>query len=126
MALAVPTKYDVVRWTAIQTLLAVGLVVPTTALGLLWLFGGDLSRSVSGLAMLRFGVVFAAIEALVFAPAVALRSSKTLRDLTLARNDSISLRTSNSLTGLLDRRGFDKAAAGALAAELRWVAPPPP
>ncbi len=62
MALAVRTNYEVVRWTAIQTLLALGLVVPATALGLLWFFGGDLGRSVSGLDMLRFGVVFAAIE----------------------------------------------------------------
>ena len=115
MALAVRTNYEVVRWTAIQTMLALGLVVPATALGLLWFFGGDLSRSVSGLAMLRFGVVFAAIEALVFAPAVALRSSKTLRDLTLARDELDRLAHVNSLTGLLNRRGFDKAAAGALA-----------
>ena len=72
--------YEVLRWTAIQTLLALGLVVPTTALGLLWLYGVDLSRSVSGHAMLRFGLALAAVEALVFAPAVALRSSKTLRE----------------------------------------------
>ena len=65
--------------------------------------------------MLRFGVVFAAIEALIFAPAVALRSSKTLRDLTLARDELDQLAHFDSLTGLLNRRGFDKAAAGALA-----------
>ena len=115
MALAVRTNYDVVRWTAIQTLLALGLVVPATGLGLLWLYGLDLGRSVSGLAMLRFGLTLAAIEALVFGPLVALRSSKTLRELTLARDELDQLAHVDSLTGLLNRRGFDKAAAGALA-----------
>ena len=96
MALAVRTNYDVVRWTAIQTLLALGLVVPATGLGLLWLYGLDLGRSVSGLAMLRFGLTLAAIEALVFGPVVALRSSKTLRELTLARDELDQLAHVNS------------------------------
>ena len=112
---AVRTNYDVVRWTAIQTLLAVGLVLPATALGLLWLCGGDVSRSLSALATLRFGLALAAIEALVFAPVVALRSSKTLRELTLARDELDRLAHFDSLTGLLNRRAFDKVAAGALA-----------
>ena len=94
MALAVRTNYDVVRWTAIQTLLALGLVVPATALGLLWFFGGDLSRSVSGLAMLRFGVVFAAIEALVFAPQSHFVAARRFANSLLPATSSISLRTS--------------------------------
>src|SRR5271166_4905189 len=112
---AVRTNYDVVRWTAIQTLFALGLVLPATALGLLWLCGGDVSRSVSALATLRFGLALAAVEALVFAPVVALRSSKTLRKLTLARDELDRLAHFDSLTGLLNRRAFDKVAAGALA-----------
>jgi len=68
LAPAIRTKYEVARWAAIQTLLALGLVIPTTALGLLWLYGGDLHRSVSGLVMLRFGMVLGGIEALLFAP----------------------------------------------------------
>jgi len=111
---AVRTNYDVVRWTAIQTLLAVGLVLPATALGLLWLCGGDVSRSLSALATLRFGLALAAVEALVFAPVVALRSSKTLRELTLARDELDRLAHIDTLTGLLNRRGFDKAAVGTL------------
>ncbi len=108
LAPAVRTNYEVARWTAIQTLLALALVLPSTAMGLLWLCGGDLSRSVSG----RFGLALATIEALVFAPVVALRSSKMLRDLTLARDELDRLAHADTLTGLLNRRGFDKAAAG--------------
>jgi diguanylate cyclase (GGDEF)-like protein len=114
LAPAVRTSHDVARWPAIQTLLALGLVLPATAFGLLWLCGGDLSRSVSGLVILRFGLALAAVEALVFAPAVALRSSKTLRELTLARDELDRLAHVDTLTGLLNRRGFDKAAAGTL------------
>jgi diguanylate cyclase (GGDEF)-like protein len=44
-----------------------------------------------------------------------LRSSQTLRELTLARDELDRLAHLDSLTGLLNRRGFDKAAAGALA-----------
>ncbi len=115
MAPAVRTNYDVARWTAIQTLFALALVIPATGLGLLWLYGGDLSRPVSGLVMLRFGLALSAIEALVFAPAVALRSSKMLRELTLARDELERLAHVDSLTGLFNRRGFDKAATGMLA-----------
>jgi len=114
LAPAIRTNYDVARWTAIQTMLAVGLVLPATAMGLFWLYGGDLSRPVSGYAALHFCLALAAVEALVFAPAVAIRSSKTLRELTLARDELDRLAHFDSLTGLLNRRGFDKAAAGAL------------
>ena len=115
LARAIRTNYEVARWTAVQTMLAIGLVLPATAMGLLWLYGGDLSRPVSGIATLRFCLALSAIEALVFAPAVAVRSSRTLRELTLARDDLDRLAHFDSLTGLFNRRGFDKAAAGALA-----------
>jgi diguanylate cyclase (GGDEF)-like protein len=115
LARAIRTNYDVARWTAVQTMLAVGLVLPSTAMALLWLYGGDLSRPVSGTAMLHFCLALAAVEALVFAPAVAIRSSRTLRELTLARDELDRLAHFDSLTGLFNRRGFDKAAAGALA-----------
>ena len=114
MAPAVRTNYEVLRWTAIQTLLALALVLPATAVGLLWLYGGDLNHAVSGRATLRFCMALAAIEALVFAPAVALRSSRTLRELTLARDELDRLANFDSLTGLFNRRAFDKVAAGAL------------
>jgi diguanylate cyclase (GGDEF)-like protein len=114
LAPAVRTNYQVARWTAIQTLLALALVLPTTAIGLLWLYGGDLNRSMSGNATLRFCLALAASEALVFAPAVAFRSSKTLRELTVARDELDQLANFDPLTGLLNRRAFDKA-AGAMA-----------
>ena len=46
-------------------------------------------------------LALAAIEALVFAPIIALRSGKTLRELTLARDQLDRLAHFDSLTGLL-------------------------
>ena len=114
MAPAIRTYYDVARWMAFQTALAAALVLPATAMALLWLYGGDLSRPLSGLAVLHFGLAMAAVEAFVFVPALAMRAGKALRELTLARDELDRLAHFNSLTGLFNRRGFDKA-AGALA-----------
>lgn len=115
MAPAIRTYYDVARWMAFQTVLAAALVLPATAMALLWLYGGDLSRPVGGLAVLHFGLAMAAVEAFVFVPALAMRAGKALRELTLARDELDRLAHFDSLTSLFNRRGFDKAAAGALA-----------
>ena len=111
MAPAIRTFYDVARWMAFQTALAAALVLPATAMALLWLYGGDLSRPLGGLAVLHFGLAMAAVEAFVFVPALAMRAGKALRELTLARDELDRLAHFNSLTGLFNRRGFDKAAA---------------
>ena len=106
----------------IQTLLALGLVVPTTAWALVWLYGGDFSRSVSGLVTLRFGLALAAIEALVFAPIIALRSARTLRELNLARDQLDRLAHFDSLTGLLTVAGSTKPQQAPWSYEPREVA----
>ena len=126
MAPAIRTYYDVARWMAFQTVLAAALVLPATAMALLWLYGGDLSRPVGGLAILHYVLAMAAVEAFVFVPALAMRAGKALRELTLARDELDRLAHFDCLTSLFNRRGFDKAAAGALARRPRRVARPPP
>src|SRR5208282_3360784 len=111
LARAVRTRYEVVRWTAMQTLLGLGLVLPATAFGVFWLYGGDLSNSVSGYAAMRFCLALAGVETLIIAPTVAIRSGKMLRQLNLARDEVVRLAHVDPLTGLLNRRGFDKVAA---------------
>ncbi len=68
-------------------------------------------------------MALAAIEALVFAPAVAFRSSRTLRELTLARDEVDRLANFDSLTGLFNRRAFDKLAADALTSPTNFRPP---
>jgi len=111
MARAVRTKYEVVRWTAMQPLLGLGLVLPATAIGVFWLYGGDLSNWVSGYAAMGFCLALAAVETLIIAPTVAIRSGRMLRQLNLARDEVVRLAHVDPLTGLLNRRGFDKVAA---------------
>ena len=108
---------DIVRSTARQTMLALGLVLPATALALAWLYHGDLNRSVAGTSVLPFCLGLAVVEALIFTPVVALHSNRTLRKLRLARDALDRLAHTDPLTGLLNRRGFDQEvqrATGAL------------
>lgn len=123
LAFPIRTNDDVVRWTAIQTALAVGLVVPATALALLCLYWGDLSRPVDGYTVMRFCLVLSTLEALVFTPAVALRSIRTLKELNLARDELDRLARVDPLTDLLNRRGFDQAAGDAIRAPGAWGRP---
>ena len=123
MAASIRTNADVVRWTAIRAGLVVALVVPATALGILWQFDGDLSRSVDGYGLMRFGLALCALEAIVFAPAVALRSAMILKALNLARDELDRLARVDPLTGLFNRRGFDQAAAVALDWPQAWGRP---
>ena len=99
-----------------QTLLGLGLVLPATAFGVLWLYGGDLNNSVSGYAAMGFCLALAAVETLIIAPTVAIRSGRMLRQLNLARDEVVRLAQVDPLTGLLNRRGFDKVAAETFAA----------
>jgi diguanylate cyclase (GGDEF)-like protein len=111
MTPAIRTYSDVARWIAFQTALAAALVLPATATAVLWLYGGDLGRPVGGSAVLHFVLALASVEAFVFVPALSMGVGKALRDLTLARDELDRLAHFDSLTGLYNRRGFDKAAA---------------
>ena len=94
-----------------QTLLGLSLVLPATAVGVFWLYGGHLSNSVSGYAAMGFCLALAAVETLIIAPTIAIRSGRMLRQLNLARDEVVRLAHVDPLTGLLNRRGFDKVAA---------------
>jgi diguanylate cyclase (GGDEF)-like protein len=111
LAPTVRTHHDVVRWIAIQTAYASCFVIPVTYMAISWRCGGDFNRMVSGSEALEFGLLLALVETLVFTPLVAIRSVSTLRDLNLARDELDRLAHTDALTGLLNRRGFDKRAA---------------
>ena len=123
MAPVIRTHAEVARWIAIQTAYATALVLPATAGALFWLYGGDLSHVVDGWETLRFGLGLTLAETMLFTPLVALRSVETLRQLNLARDELDRLAAIDPLTGLLNRRGFEKAAATLAAAHEARGAP---
>jgi diguanylate cyclase (GGDEF)-like protein len=109
MAPTVRTNYEVVRWIAIQTLFASCFVVPATFLAIVWMCGGDFSRQIGAGASLGYGLALAVIETLIFTPIVAIRSVATLKRLNLAHDELDRLANTDPLTGLFNRRGFEKA-----------------
>ena len=123
MTPVIRTRAEVVRWIAIQTAYAAAFILPATAAACLWLYGGDLSRAIDGWEALRFSLALALAETLVFTPIVAIRSVETLRQLNLARDELDQLAGVDPLTSLLNRRGFEKAAADLAAAPAARGAP---
>ena len=117
MAPVIRTQSEVVGWIAIQTAYATAFILPATAAACFWLYDGDLSRTVGGWETMRFIVAVALAEAVLFTPIVAIRSVETLRQLNLVRDELDRLTGVDPLTGLFNRRGFEKAAAG-LAAKI--------
>ena len=85
-------------------------MIPATFLAVTWMYGGDFDRPIRASVALEFSLFATLIETLVFTPVVAIRSVATLRQLNLARDELDRLAHSDPLTGLLNRRGFDKLA----------------
>lgn len=110
MAPVLRTNRQVARWIAIQTGIALGVGLPTTLLVVWWFCGGDFSHEFTGGTILRFALLLTAFEVVVFTPPIALRSVGTLRQLNLVRDELERLASTDPLTGLLNRRGFDAAA----------------
>ena len=116
MAPVIRTHSEVVRWLAVQTAYTAAFILPATAAACFAAFGGDLSRTLSGWDSMRFCLCLALAETLLFTPLVAIRSVDTLRQLNLARDELDRLAGADPLTGLLNRRGFERAAADLAAA----------
>ena len=116
MAPAIRTHAEVFRWIAVQTAYTSAFILPATAAACFLTFGGDLSRAMSGWQAMSFCLGLALAETLLFTPLVAIRSVSTLRQLNLARDELDRLTRVDPLTGLLNRRGFEKAAADLAAA----------
>ncbi len=123
MAPVIRTHAEVARWIVIQTAYAAAFILPATAAACLWLCGGDLSRTLGGWETMRFCFGLALAETLLFTPLVAIRSVETLRQLNGARDDLDRLTGVDPLTGLLNRRGFEKATAALAAAPEALGAP---
>jgi len=114
MTFQIATRGDALRHTAGRVAVAVSLTVVMTVATMLLQLGTDLDASV-GVGEVIFSTVGAAVaSSALLAGGLSFRSALLMRDLTLARSELARLSHTDQLTGLLNRRGFDAAAALAL------------
>jgi diguanylate cyclase (GGDEF)-like protein len=114
MPIQITTHGDALRHTARRVVVAASLAVVMTAATMLLHLGTDLDASVRvGYVMISSICAAVAISALL-AGALTYRSALLMQELTLTRSELSRLSHTDQLTGLLNRRGFDAAAALAL------------
>ncbi|MFH1343686.1 MAG: GGDEF domain-containing protein [Pseudomonadota bacterium] len=114
MTFQIVTHGDALRHTAGRVAVAVSLTVIMVTVSTLWLIGTDLDASVRVGEVFFISICAAVAISTVLAAGMAYRSALLMRDLTLARSELSRLSHTDQLTGLLNRRGFDAAAALAL------------
>ena len=111
MTFQIATRGDALRHTAGRIAVAVSLTVVMTAATMLLQLGTDLNASV-GVGEVIFSTIGAAVAiSALLAGGLSFRSALLMRDLTLARSELARISHTDQLTGLLNRRGFDAAAA---------------
>ena len=114
MTFQIATRGDALRHTAGRVAVTVSLTVVMTTATMLLQLGTDLNASV-GVGAVIFSTVCAAVAiSALLAGGLSFRSALLMRDLTLARSELARISDTDQLTGLLNRRGFDAAAASAL------------
>jgi diguanylate cyclase (GGDEF)-like protein len=114
MTFQITTRGDALRHTARRVAVAVSLTVVMVTVTTLLHLGTDFDASVR-VGDVMFNSICAAVAiSTVLAAGLTYRSALLMRDLTLARSELSRLSHTDQLTGLLNRRGFDAAAALAL------------
>ena len=114
MTFQITTRGDALRHTARRVAVAVSLTVVMTAVTILLHLGTDLDAGVRVGYVIFSSICAATAISAVLAGALSFRSALLMRDLTLARSELARISHTDQLTGLLNRRGFDAAAASAL------------
>lgn len=114
MPVQLATHRDVFRYVAGRAAVTLLLTVLMSATAAMLQFGADLSAMVPVGRVLIFVVVSSAAVSTLLSGALSYRSALLLRQLTLAEAELKRLARTDPLTGLLNRRGFDEAAAAAL------------
>ena len=114
MTFQIATRGDALRHTAGRVAVAVSLTLVMTVGSMLLQLGTNLNASVGVGEVIRSTICAAVAISAVLAGALSFRSALLMRDLTLARSELARISRTDQLTGLLNRRGFDEAAALAL------------
>ena len=108
------TYKDALRRAAKRAALAVGAAVILNLALLGVVFGTDPASTIRLGQFAAYCVLSGAVIAAVLAGGMAFGSSLMMRELFLARVELLNLSHTDQLTGLLNRRGYDKAALEAL------------
>jgi diguanylate cyclase (GGDEF)-like protein len=108
------TRSHLLAWIAGITLTSMAVAIPGAALAVYTAFGGDLTATMTGYDSVKQAIVVSAILSSVLPSLLAYRTIETLRQLNVTRDDLDRLAHTDPLTGLLNRRGFDRVAARAL------------
>lgn len=116
MTIQMQNHGDVLRHAARRTAVSAGLSIILTAAMLLLVFGADLAARVSVGFVIVFSLCAATSISAALSGALSYRSALLMRELSLTRCELSRLSQTDQLTGLLNRRGFDAAAAAALTA----------
>ncbi len=108
------TRVHMAVWIGRLTLMSMAIAIPAAILSVYISFGGDLSRTLDVYGSMRSAALTAAILSSLLPPLLAYSSIDALRQLNITRDDLDRLAHTDPLTGLLNRRGFERVARRAL------------
>ena len=109
------TQRDAIRYTAGRVAVAAGITALVTMIFLISDLGTDWSATVQVGAVVKASMMVALGVSTTLSGAMAYRSARLMRQLTSTRAELVRMSRTDLLTGLLNRRGFDDAAATQLA-----------
>jgi diguanylate cyclase (GGDEF)-like protein len=115
MTIQLITRKDVLRHTAMRVVVAVSLTIALTLAMTLMQFGTDPDASVRAGFVTRSVIGIGVIVSALLTAGLSYRSALVMQELALTRAELLRISRTDLLTGLLNRRGFDEAAASALA-----------
>lgn len=111
---SIVTRRDVIRYTAGRMAIAGGLTGVVTMIFLVADLGTDASALVPVGTVMRSSMIVALSVSIALSGALSFRSALLMRQLALTRAELMRVSRTDALTGLLNRRGFDEAAAAML------------
>src|ERR1700721_4524659 len=110
----IQTQREVLRHTARRVAIAVSLTAVVTLATVTMQLGTDLDAVVRVGHVLTLSLCAASAIAAFLSGTLSYRSALLMKELTLRRAELCRISRTDKLTGLLNRRGFDEAAAAAL------------
>ena len=108
------TQKEVLRHTAKRMAIAVSLTAMMTLATIILQLGTDLDAAVRVGHVLTLSLCAAITISAALSGALSYRSALLMKELTITRAELFRISRTDKLTGLLNRRGFDEAAAVAL------------